>query len=70
MGGPPEANLKRKVPSFIHIDNIEDIQILFKIKSRLGSGSIIFRNRRSKETNKEYRLALYANNKENNQYIK
>lgn len=70
MGGPPEVNLKRKVPSFIHIDNIEDTQVIFKIKSRLGSGSIILRNRRSKETNKECRLALYANSKENNQYIK
>ena len=64
MGGPPKVNLKRKVPSFNHVDNIEDIQMLFKIRSRLGSGSIILRNRRSKETNKEYRLALYANNKE------
>lgn len=64
MGGPPKVNLKRKVPSFNHVDHIEDIQMLFKIRSRLGSGSIILRNRRSKETNKEYRLALYANNKE------
>lgn len=39
--------------------NIQDIQLLYKIKKHLGLGTIIIKNRINKETNKEYQLALY-----------